>query len=75
MKFNELVEACFGQSIRPNYSKVIQEFEEMYRNLTVSVTPKVHLIFSHLTEFLETKKLVGGLDVGVNKQWNLYIMI
>ena len=39
----------------------MREFEEKFRVLSVSVSPNIHLVFSPLTEFLETKGLVGGL--------------
>ena len=61
MQFNKVVVACFGQELRQNFRETITKFEEMYRKLPISVTPKVHLVFVHLIEFLENKGFVAGL--------------
>ena len=61
MQFNKVVVACFGQELRQNFRETITKFVVMYRKLPICVTPKVHLVFVHLIEFLETKGFVDGL--------------
>ena len=58
---DKVVEACFGQELEQNFENDIRKFEELYRMLDISVTPKMHLIFVHAAEFLKLKGLVAGL--------------
>ena len=46
--FNKVVESCFGLQLATDYKKCISDFSLLYRELGVSVTPKVR--FSLLTE-------------------------
>ena len=59
--FNKVVEACFGQDLDPGFRSTIKEFEKSYRSLGISVTPKVHIVFEHVVQFLEMKGLKTGL--------------
>ena len=60
--FNNVVVACFGQELdEENFREKISAFEGQYRMLDISVTPKVHLVFSHIADFLELKDEVSGL--------------
>lgn len=61
MQFNSVVIACFGQELQPNFKEEIIQFEALYRELSISVTPKVHLVLEHAHEFLESKNFVAGL--------------
>ena len=61
VKFDQVVVACFGQDLDPCFRASIKEFENLYRSLGISVTPKVHCVFQHVTEFLEMTGLKTGL--------------
>ena len=53
--------ACFGQELDTDFKACIKDFEEFYRSLGISVTPKVHSVFEHVSQFLEMKGLKTGL--------------
>ena len=59
--FNEVVKACLGQNLNLKYVLSIQTFESAFKKLSISVTPKIHLIFDHLAKFLESKGSLAGL--------------
>ena len=59
--FNKVVEACFGQDLDPSFRTTIKDFEKSYRSLGISVTPKVHVVFEHVAQFLELKGHKTGL--------------
>ena len=44
-KFNEVVEACFGNTLGQNYQEKIKGFKESYLATSTSVSPKVHTVF------------------------------
>ena len=80
--FNNVVEACFGQELDLNFREKILRFEDQYRMLDISVTPKVHMVFSHISDFLKLKDYVSGLGQWTEqamesahsefkKEWNL----
>ena len=46
--FNSVRVMCFGQHLLPGYEEKIEEFSMKYRSLNSSVSPKVHLVESHL---------------------------
>ena len=39
--FNKVVESCFGMQLAPDYKTCISNFSLLYRELGISVTPKV----------------------------------
>ena len=39
--FRKVQESCFGMDIKGDYRKHIEEFSRTYRELNISVTPKV----------------------------------
>ena len=60
--FNDVVVACFGQELdEETYREKIDIFKNQYRMLDISVTPKVHMVFAHISDFLELKDEVSGL--------------
>ena len=61
VKFNKVVEACFGQDLDPSFRTTIKDYEKSYRSLGISVTPKVHVVFEHVAQFLELKGHKTGL--------------
>ena len=54
-KFNEVVEACFGNTLGQNYQKKIKGFKESDLATSASVSPKVHTVFYHVQHFNERK--------------------
>ena len=73
-KFEKVVTACFGQTFDLSYGTYIDEFSTTYRSLDISVTPKVHIVERHLSEFLKLKGRLLDLVYGLNFQWRLIIM-
>ena len=61
VKFGQVVVACFGQELDPDFEASIEEYEKFYRGLGISVTPKVHCVFEHVPQFLKLKGLKTGL--------------
>ena len=41
--FRAVQEACFGLDLKPDYKEKIQKFSKLYRDLGISVTPKVFI--------------------------------
>ena len=50
----DVVDACFGKKLDPNYIELIRQFRDNYLSLQLSVTPKIHAIFFHVEEFCST---------------------
>ena len=75
--FHQVEDACFGQLLKPNYKDCIQNFMASYRSLGISIPLKVnifvygiyikylffqvHLLETHVVEFLQAKGEVAGL--------------
>ena len=49
VKFDQVVVACFGQELDPDFRACIKDFEKFYRSLGISVMPKVHCVFEHVS--------------------------
>merc|ERR1712240_295075 len=47
----QIVVSCFGMELDPLYHKYIKDFKEIYLDLDISVTPKVHILIEHEPEF------------------------
>ena len=45
--FRAVQVACFGMELKPDYKEKIEKFSKLYRDLDISVTPKV-LIMNRL---------------------------
>ena len=50
--FSEVVDSCFGVVLKPDYIAKIQNFKTAYMALDITVTPKAHIVFQHIAEFL-----------------------
>ena len=61
VNFKKVVDSCFGKTLDPNFRTFIANFSFSYRQLGISVTPKVHCVEKRLAEFLEHKGLQAGL--------------
>ena len=51
--FNRVVSLCFGMTLGVGYMAAIKEFKKDYLELGITVTPKAHIVFQHITEFLQ----------------------
>ncbi len=49
-KFNEVRCACFGKTLAQDYRKKIADFKIWYFKLSLSVTPKFHIVFDHVPQ-------------------------
>ena len=49
---HEIVKSCFGMDLDPQYDYYIQKFENVYKDLGISITPKVHILIKHVPEFI-----------------------
>ena len=49
--FDHVRKACFGETLLSNYKSNIDAFKKCYLSLGISVTPKVHCVFTHVDEF------------------------
>lgn len=48
---NEVVGACYGYELHPDYKEKIKNFTNAYLALKIRVTPKVHAVMHHITDF------------------------
>lgn len=59
--FKEVVTSCFGTTLQENYKETIQKFKTSFLFLPISVTPKVHAVFYHVSEFVEKHQTSLGI--------------
>ncbi len=52
--FGKLVRGIFGALLDPNWRHLIKNFTTDYLALNISVTSKVHIVFVHLSDWIET---------------------
>ena len=48
---NEVVATCYGPELHPDFEKKPEKFTEAYLSLKINVTPKIHAVMHHVTEF------------------------
>ena len=58
--FNEVAHACCGKTLSSDYQEKIKRFRISYRRLKISITPKVHSVCFHISEFCELVKMGLG---------------
>ena len=51
-KFEKVVVACFGMQLDKNYQEHIENFRSSYHDLPATITPKVHAVFFHVSQFI-----------------------
>ena len=51
--FDRVVSTRFGNTLKEGYQETIEQFKAAYLSLGISVTPKVHIVFQHVSEFLD----------------------
>lgn len=49
--FKNVVEACFGRNLDPQFQTHIYAFKQSYLDLDISATPNVHCVFYHVEQF------------------------
>ena len=60
--FGSVAEACFGSDIlMADWPEKVKSFEDSYRALGISVTPKVHIIFHEMPIYLRKFKIPLGV--------------
>lgn len=59
--FQALVHSCFGTKLKDNWESCLTNFKEAYNATKLSKTPKVHIIVSHLEEFIHSTHSSLGL--------------
>ena len=62
---DKVVASCFGVDLDPEYSENIKNFKDAYEKLGISITPKVHIIFQHVVEFLTRENSNRDQKVGL----------
>jgi hypothetical protein len=53
---NKVVESYYGSNLNMNFEQYILTFKQNFLALNINVTPKVHAIFYHVSEFCKLKK-------------------
>jgi len=51
--FHDVIVTCFSYVLDPTYVTKIHAFEESYRTLNISCTSKVHILLTHVTEYIK----------------------
>ena len=49
--FKSVVESCFGQELKPSFGEDIAKFTGDYMAIGIRITPKVHIVMDHVSEF------------------------
>lgn len=77
----KVVDSCFSSKLKDTFEKDIEEFKKYYGDLDVKVTPKVHAIFYHVTQFCKksnrglaffSEQAVESLHHDFGTVWNRY---
>ena len=58
---HQVVLSCFGMSLDPEYDTYIRKFKEVYKDLGITITPKVHILTEHVPEFCKKHNNSLGL--------------
>ena len=59
--FEKVVKSCFSLNLDIDYKTHIEHFREMYSDLGISITPKVHTVFFHVHEFCDRHQTGLGI--------------
>lgn len=58
---NKVVTSCYGSNLSTDFNENIKEFQGNYSLLGISVTPKVHAVMYHISEFcMMTQRGLGA---------------
>ena len=53
-KFKSVVDKGYGMTLDENFLSAIEDFSTAYKRLGIRITPKVHAVMFHVSEFCET---------------------
>lgn len=79
--FRDVVNACFGKTLDEKFKMKIAAFKESFLALDIRVTPKVHAVFFHVSEFCEPKlkglgffseQATEAVHFDFNRVWSKY---
>ena len=59
--FNDVVSSSFSNALSEDFEEKIKLFKTLYLDLAINVTPKVHCVLFHITEFCKDKKRGLGM--------------
>ena len=59
--FQAVVHSCFGMSLDQDYDRFIKNFKNSCKSLPISITPKIHILFFHVPEFIRRRKMPLGI--------------
>ena len=65
--FAQVKMACFGTTLSPNTFECITKFKQAFLNLEINVTPTVHIVFAHISDFVKynQENELGNHGLGV----------
>ena len=46
-----VVDGCFGSELNADIKRLISEFKDLYLDLEINITPKIHCVFFHVPAF------------------------
>ena len=54
-RFKDVVDSCYGSHLQHDYTTKIETFKTSYQKLRIPITPKIHAVIFHITEFCSSK--------------------
>ena len=51
--FKQVVKSCYSTDLLPSFKEDIDKFRAAYMELEIPITPKVHIIFDHVSQFCQ----------------------
>ena len=74
--FEKVRYACFGLKLMDDYKECILNFKKVYLSLNnMSITPKIHVVFEHIIDFLKTALMIEGWAGSPSSALKLFTMI
>lgn len=75
--FNNVVEACFGQVLLPDWKQKLEIFTSLLHLYNIKFTPKLHIIVFHIMEFIEMYETALGIyseqaAESVHHDWKIF---
>lgn len=79
--FQRVVKSCFSNELNDDYKNNIEKFQRSYLDLNISITPKVHAVFFHVSHFCEktnrglgfySEQAVESAHYDFKMTWNKY---
>ena len=79
--FKKVVDSCYSFELRSSFREDIIKFKAAYLELDIPITPKLHIIFDHITPFCEShgkslgifsEQATESIHADFNKFWQKY---